>query len=236
MNSNNSSTDTQGIQRSRELIHSCQGLVRSIAWKIHQKLPSSVELDDLIGYGQVGLAEAAQNYDPERGFQFTTFAYYRIRGSILDGLSTMSWFNKADYNSGRYERLANELLNEASGPREVGADKDGDTEWFGTTARSLSMVYLMSQMASEDGRTPEVVDDGTRDPAEQAEAEDVCGRIMSLVDELPEQERSLMKSVYFDGLTLKDAGQLIGISKAWASRLHTRILNSLALRLSSGDD
>ncbi|MEZ6062303.1 MAG: sigma-70 family RNA polymerase sigma factor [Planctomycetaceae bacterium] len=229
-----SSNNSKQAQRSRELIYSCQGLVRSIAWKIHQKLPSSVELDDLIGYGQVGLAEAANNYDPDRGFQFTTFAYYRIRGSILDGLSTMSWFNKADYCSGRYERMANELLDDASETRR--ADTGQDTEWFGTTARSLSMVYLMSQMASEDGRTPEVVDDGTRDPQEQAETEDICGRLISLVAELPEQERALMQSVYFDGLTLKDAGERIGISKAWASRLHTRILNTLALRLSPDND
>ena len=234
MNSHNAKNNAPDLQRSRELIHSCQGLVRSIAWKIHQKLPSSVELDDLIGYGQVGLAEAAKSYDPARGFQFTTFAYYRIRGSILDGLSTMSWFNKADYNSGRYERMANELLNDASGQRD--ADHDSDREWFGTTTRSLSMVYLMSQMTSEDGGMPEVIDDGSRDPQEQAETEDVCGRLMSLVGELPEQEKALMQSVYFEGLTLKDAGERIGISKAWASRLHTRILNSLALKLSPADD
>ncbi len=67
-----------------ELISSHQGLVKSIALKITESLPTQFELDDLIGYGQVGLAEAAQEFDPARGVRFATYAYYRVRGAIYD--------------------------------------------------------------------------------------------------------------------------------------------------------
>lgn len=72
-------------------IEQCQGLVRSLAVRIHRKLPACIELDDLIAYGELGLLEAAQSFDPRRGCQFSTFAYYRIRGAIYDGAAKMGW-------------------------------------------------------------------------------------------------------------------------------------------------
>ncbi len=219
---------TSGKAATPELIHSCQGLVRSLAWKIHQKVPRSVELDDLIGFGQVGLAEAARDYDQNRGVQFTTYAYYRVRGAILDGLSTMAWFSRADYARGRYERAANDLLETAPG------DQAGDdVGWFGQTARSLSMTYIMTQWAGDSGG-PEPVD--PHSPSEDAEESELKVALRMLVDELPEQESTLIKGIYFEGLSIKEAGERIGISKAWASRLHARTLHSLALRMSDSND
>ncbi|MGV2335702.1 MAG UNVERIFIED_CONTAM: hypothetical protein LVR18_16830 [Planctomycetaceae bacterium] len=63
------------------MINGCQGLVRTIAWRVHQRLPKTVDLDDLIGYGQVGLAEAARDFDETKGSQFVTYAWYRVRGA-----------------------------------------------------------------------------------------------------------------------------------------------------------
>jgi RNA polymerase sigma factor for flagellar operon FliA len=212
-----------------ELITSCQGLVRSIAWKIHQRLPRSVELDDLIGYGQVGLAEAARDFDRNRKVQFTTYAYYRVRGAILDGLSSMSWFTKADYARGRYERSANELLTETNE-----ANSGDDVSWFERTTVSLSMSYLMTHYC-EESHACEISDPGVP-PSEVAEAVDLHDIIGELVCNLPHREQALIRGVYFEGLSIKEAGESIGISKAWASRLHTRVLNSLALGMKDDDD
>ena len=211
-----------------DLMHSCQGLVRSIAWKIHQRLPRSVDLDDLIGYGQIGLAEAARDFDQTRGIQFTTYAYYRVRGAVLDGLSTMSWFSKADYSRGRYEQAANAVLRETSSEHGIAEELD----WFTTTTRSLGAAWMMSQFAGDeaDARGAD-----HRSPSEATEADDLKRTMEQVLGTLPEQERSLIQSIYFDGLSIKDAGERIGISKAWASRLHARILNSLALQLSDGN-
>lgn len=208
-----------------ELIQSCQGLVRSIAWKIHQRLPRSIDLDDLIGYGQVGLAEAARDFDSARGVQFTTYAYYRVRGAVLDGLSTMSWFSKADYSRGRYEQGANAVLRESA----AGESISEELVWFAKTTRSLSAAFLISDFASV---CVEKQDSVAVSPAAHAEADDLKRIIEDALSRLTEQERTLIESVYFHGMSIKDAGERIGISKAWASRLHARILHNLGLQLS----
>src|SRR5438045_3523425 len=99
---------TEAFSRERLVIEN-QGLVRAQASQIHRGLPRSVDLDDLIAYGQIGLHEAALSYDPERGGKFSTYAYYRIRGVIFDGLAKMAWFNRAKQQRAMYERAANEL-------------------------------------------------------------------------------------------------------------------------------
>jgi RNA polymerase sigma factor for flagellar operon FliA len=217
---------SSGKRTPNDLIVSCQGLVRSIAWKIHQKLPSSVDLDDLIGYGQLGLAEAARDFDASRGTQFTTYAYYRIRGAVLDGLSRMSWFRKADYSAGRYERLANDVLS-GQEPEQPG---DSDAAWFAQTTRSLGMAFVMTNFV---GGSAELEPIDSHDPAADAETADICSVVRGLLDELPEQEQVLMRAIYFEGLSIKDAGERVAISKAWASRLHARILEQLATKLSA---
>ena len=77
-----------------------QGLVRTIAWRIHCRVPYSVELDDLVAYGQIGLLEALQRFDKDRGMKFATFAWHRIRGAILDGLTKMNWFDRVSFEKG----------------------------------------------------------------------------------------------------------------------------------------
>ena len=117
---------------SGQLIEENQGLVRSLALKIHRKLPPHVELDDLVAYGQIGLAEAARDFDPSRGGRFSTYAYYRIRGAIYDGLSKMNWFSRSEYRRIRYNQMANDTL-EADGvkpPAAEGDDAEGELRWF----------------------------------------------------------------------------------------------------------
>ncbi|MEZ6130731.1 MAG: sigma-70 family RNA polymerase sigma factor [Planctomycetaceae bacterium] len=218
-----------GQKPSADLVMSCQGLVRSIAWKIHQKLPRSIDLDDLVGYGQIGLSEAARDFDQQRGVQFTTYAYYRVRGAILDGLSSMAWFSKADYNRGRYEQAANAILES----RPDDSLPEDDVTWLGQTTRVLSMTWIMTQWGGEgaDSAFSETVT-----PCDVAEAGDLQALLREVIDELPEQQQQLIRGIYFEGLSIKEAGERIGISKAWASRLHARTLDCLALRMTDGND
>ena len=213
----------------QKLMESCQGIVKSLAWKIHQKVPKHVELDDLISYGQLGLAQAARDYDPTRGGQFTTYAYYRIRGAILDGLSQMSWFSRHDYHACRYERQANEVLQVEAPPPEAGASHSDEPGWLGRVSGALTMAYLVTGMEPKPSGTDE-----SSEPASHAIAEEVVQKLRDLIDALPDEPRQLIKSMYFEGQTLTDAGKKLGISKAWASRLHSKTLLRLAhaLRLS----
>ena len=212
------------------LITSCQGLVRSIAWKIHCRVPTHVDLDDLIGYGQVGLAEAARDFDPCREVRFTTFAYYRIRGSIFDGLSTMNWFKKIDYYRGTYEQHANEILESYAG-RPASSNLHEDAQWFRSVAGTLSMVYLFSSFSNAEGNGAGMAQSRERPADESAVLDELQERLLDLIEELPDNAKQLIKGAYFDGLSLKEAGERIGISKAWASRLHAKTLRQLAVWL-----
>jgi len=207
-----------------ELIQQCQGLVRSLAKQIHLTLPPSADLDDLIGYGQLGLAEAARVFNPDVNVKFSTFAYYRIRGAIFDGISKMAWFRRHSAANARYERGANALLEEAS--TEAAADIAADARWLNDVSRSLAVAYLTSQ-----SRPLELEDEDCEDPSAVMADQELSDRLHELLDRLPSEAQSLIRGVYFEGLSLQDAGMRLGVSKSWASRLHSRILDRLGREL-----
>jgi len=223
-----------------QLIDQCQGLVRSLALKIQKGLPRHIELDDLISYGQVGLAEAARDFDPTRGGQFTTFAYYRIRGSIYDGVSKMSWVNRSQYNKLKYEQLAGDVLRlENEDQSAPPATLDGSLGWLKNITGALAIVYLSTSAARDDAGEPlDVEDRDTPMPQASVIDRETHACLHRLIDELPAESQSLVRATYFEGLTLTEAGQRLGIGKAWASRLHAKALQRLArgLRLAGAAD
>jgi RNA polymerase sigma factor FliA len=220
----------------QQLMAEHQGLVRSLAKRIHRGLPAHVELDDLVAYGQMGLAEAAQSFNAQLGSQFSTYAYYRIRGAIYDGLSKMNWFSRAAYkNAARNQQLAGEVL---SVEGEDGSSGDEtlkeDIHWLKRTGGALGVVYLMTHSPSSDEAgegASELADPDAPPPETILARQEVASRLHELLDELPPEAATLMRGVYFEGLTLQDAGQKIGVSKAWACRLHARTLERLARSL-----
>jgi RNA polymerase sigma factor for flagellar operon FliA len=215
-----------------ELVAECQGLVVSLATKIHHSAPPQVELDDLVAYGQVGLAEAARDFDASKGIRFSTYAYYRIRGAIYDGLAKMAWFSRAQYNRMRFERLAAEAMQvDAADTAAVPPNEDDDLRWFKRLTGVLAVVHLASRASDEDddaSSDSSFEDTRTVDPHTAASEHEICERVRNLIEKLPPDAASLMKTVYFEGLSLKEAGERLGIGKAWASRLHARNLERLA--------
>lgn len=216
------------IVSTAELMQQCQGLVRSLAKQIHATLPRSAELDDLIGYGQVGLAEAARVFNPDVNVKFSTFAYYRIRGAIFDGVSKMAWFRKPSASQARYERGANAVLEESLSDtaNDARGDVYADTRWLNDISRTLAVAYLTSQ-----SRPLEFEDDDSEDPAAATADRELSERLHQLVDRLPGEAQSIIRGIYFEGLSLQDAGARLGVSKSWASRLHSRILDRLGREL-----
>jgi RNA polymerase sigma factor FliA len=220
---------------SHQLIVDNQGLVRSLARRIHRSVPSHVDLDDLIAYGQTGLVEAAQGYDSARGTQFSTFAYYRIRGAIYDGLAKMSWLGRPTQQSSRQQKLAGEVLKvEADeNPDAASAGIKDDIGWFTRTARSLGVVYLMSHRgdAESGDEAAGLADSSLPPPPEVLAGRELALRIHDLIASLPTESATLIRALYFEGLTLEEAGKRIGVSKAWACRLHARTLEQLGRSL-----
>ncbi len=144
---------TESRPSREELMQEGQSLVHALAVKIHRNLPVRVDLDDLVAYGEIGLAEAARDYDASFGAQFTTFAYYRVRGAIYDGLAKMTWTSRARYRRLHYERLANEALAEdaARSTNSASPTLEGEAVWFRNMTETLAVVYLSSQSGDAGG-------------------------------------------------------------------------------------
>lgn len=215
----------------RDLIEQGQALVRSLAAKIARNVPMPVDLEDLIADGQVGLAEAAREFDPDQGVQFTTFAYYRIRGAIYDGISKMSWTSRARYRRHRYEQMANAALAESHACGAGAGTLEEEARWFRSVTEKLAIVHLVSRGEDSGGIRESSLEDPRASPAATAAGREICQKLRELVGTLPPAEQRLVQMIYFDGLTLQEAANRLGISKSWASRLHARTLENLARRL-----
>lgn len=209
----------------QQLINEGQALVRSIALKVHRSIPVRVDLDDLISYGQVGLAEAAREFKADEGAQFTTFAYYRIRGAIYDGLSQMSWLSRAQYRRLQYEQRAAAALKES---HDAQSGERDDRSWLQSATEKLAVVYLSTKGEDSSPGAVDTWEDPATPPAAAAAARELGGRLHQLVDRLPEAEGRLIRAIYFEDYTLQEAASRLGISKSWASRLHARSLEQLA--------
>jgi RNA polymerase sigma factor for flagellar operon FliA len=193
-------------------------LVHSLAAKLRSKLGKTMEPGDLVAYGTQGLIEAAHKYDPKQGTAFSTFAYYRVRGAMFDGMRSMGWYSRSDYARFRAEERANEYLaaaaarhTAASAAAPAGAATD-KAEVLGDIAEMLSGVAAVHITSME---------------AEQLlDAED-SQRVRAALATLPEKERQLLDLYYFADMNLEDAGKKLGLSKSWACRLHSRAVNLL---------
>ncbi len=208
--------------------------MRSIAWKIHRKLPRQVDIDDLIAYGQVGLTQAASNFDRQRKNEFNTYAFYRVRGAIFDGLKQMAWFKLRDYDASTYEYQAEEQDRQAALENPAPeADAEG---WLGGMSKRMSVHSLSS--GSETRSDGKLVDERSAAPLTAASDRELRQSLARLIDELPADAKALIRATYFEGVTLTEAGRRLNMSKAWASRLQTRALQRLerGLRLSGQFD
>ena len=216
------------------LINEAQGLVRSIAIRVHRSLPIPMDLDDLIAYGQLGLAESAQKFDPDCGVRFTTFAYYRVRGAIYDGVSKMNWTSRSRLRRMRFREMADDVLQSESSKSETGgeaAGSDDDADWLGRMTERLAIVYLASGDDDSDSNVLSETPDQHEIPSKVVANREMQTTLRKFVDELPVDAKRLINGIYFEGFSLTEAADRAGISKSWASRIHAKSLDQLAQSL-----
>jgi RNA polymerase sigma factor for flagellar operon FliA len=210
-----------------QLVEQHLALVQAIARKLKKTIGTRAEYDDLVAYGSKGLVEAAERFDARPGVAFTTFAYYRIRGAMFDGLRTMGWYSRADYARYRAEERANEYLqSHADRADPGGASQAADAAHpLAAVARVLSGVATVHITSLEAAAT--VADETFAAPDASIDAGRLGPRVRAAVTKLPEKERRLLELYYFEEKTLEEAGQALGLSKSWACRLHARAVDLL---------
>jgi len=206
-------------------------LVHAIAAKLRSRLGKTMEPGDLVGYGTTGLMEAAARFDPKAGASFSTFAYYRIRGAMFDGMRTMGWYSRGDYARFRAEERASEYLAAAAereaaerqaAPDAPRPDPSGTLEALADLLSGVAAIHITSLEAAG-----EQADERARPPDEAVASAEDSRRVRAALAALPARERRLLELYYFGDLRLEEAGKQMGLSKSWASRLHARAVDHL---------
>lgn len=209
-----------------KLVEQHMTLVQGLAAQLRKGIARGVEYEDLVSYGAKGLLEAAERFDPRHGASFSTFAYYRVRGAMMDGVRTMGWYSRADYARYRAEERVNAYLQAESDrvPESALAGEDA-TDLLAGLAQVLDAVASVHIVSME--AASRVIDDGEAPPDELLGQRQADEQVRAAVAALPEKERQLMELYYFQDKTLEEAGSSLGLSKSWACRLHARAVNQL---------
>lgn len=210
--------------------------VRSLAAQVRKQFSATIELEELMAYGQVGLLEAAERFDPKVGANFLTFAHYRIKGAIFDGLRKMGVLRGGDARSTYAADRANAYLGNLSDRESGGGNRGGsiadDIGDISSAVTGLAMVFATS-LEGSDGLQ---ISDESMPADQRIELEQMRRRVRAAIEKLPDKERKLLEGYYFQGKTLEEAGAAIGQSKSWASRLHARAVEELKRLLSEEED
>ena len=201
--------------------------VRSLAATVRKQFSATLDLDELVSYGQIGLLEAADRFDAKVGANFLTFAHYRIKGAIFDGLRKMGVLKGSDarsaYLSERASAYLGNLADREAGGGNRGTRFDDDVKEISDAVTGLAMVFATSLEGAEGLQLA----DESLPPDLRIEQEQLKRRVRAAIEQLPEKERKLLEGYYFQGKTLEEAGAEIGQSKSWASRLHARAIERL---------
>jgi RNA polymerase sigma factor for flagellar operon FliA len=218
-----------------ELITRFLPLVTKVANRLAIGLPATVDKEDLISFGRFGLLDALQKFDHTRGLQFETYAMWRIRGAMIDGLRENDWIprtvrDKAKKIEEAYNRLEQEKLRTPT---------DAEVcEYLGMTEKELQQVLYDTSLATmvsideavgeEDeqktARHTYIVDEMTPRPESVAEAKSLKEVLSKCIDKLPEKERLVVSLFYFEELTLSEIADVMNLSPSRISQLHSKAL------------
>ncbi|WP_311065931.1 RNA polymerase sigma factor FliA [Halomonas sp. DWK9] len=229
----------QGRIKQSELLTQYMPLVRRQALTLQVRLPASIELDDLIQAGMVGLLEALGRFDAAQGATFATFASQRIRGAMMDELRTRDWLPRSVRRSARAVDDAVRRLEQQLGrpPEE------------GEVARELEMPLSEYQQLLNDTNSgqllpfEELVADGGEPAGDDAgnrlfdQLLDAQQRqtLIDAIEALPEREKLLMALYYQEEMNLKEVGAVLGVTESRVSQLHSQAVSRLRARLHEHD-
>lgn len=199
--------------------------VRKLAREIHHKLPRQASYDDLVGFGEVGLVEAARKFDAGAGVAFTTFAYYRVRGAIFDGVRKMTWLPPAARRDVNAQSGADQVAEEAALAPDADVDPAAAAEAFNEAVERLGAVFLLSGL-SDDEHAPEVVDH--TEPGQAIEQRELKENLARAVESLPADQKTLLRQLYFEQVSMTDLAARMKVNKSTISRQHNKAIEALA--------
>jgi len=232
-----------GDQQAREgLILHFSPLVKFVAGRVGVGLPRNVEQSDLISYGMFGLIDAIDKFEPERGFKFETYAVNRIKGAILDELRALDWVPRSVRSRAReIQRSLDELehkLKRSVSEEELAAHMGIPLETLQTQLGEIAGLGFVA--------LDEMIDPGERgsatmgdllsdpkgvDPGSSFEQQESRVVLTDAISRLPERERLVVTLYYYEGLTLAEIGDVLGVTESRICQIHTKSVMSLRNRM-----
>ncbi|WP_422445779.1 FliA/WhiG family RNA polymerase sigma factor [Thermoanaerobacterium sp. DL9XJH110] len=226
-------SDTKDKKAREELIESYLPLVKHVVNRISISLPPYLDYEDLISYGIFGLLQAIDRYDASRGVKFETYAYARIKGSIIDELRKLDWVpqnvrKKAKQLQNAYAELEQNLGRTVT-------DQDVCRQ-LNISAEELQAIYkevaFTTVLSFEELISVEDRREGSSRPDTYVEKEEVKKMLGEAVDRLPPQEKLVITLYYYEGLNLKEISEVLNLSAGRVSQLHTKAILRLRGSLS----
>jgi len=228
-----------GAQSRQDWVEQYAPLVKRIAHHIMAKLPASVEVDDIIQAGMMGLMDAISRYEETQGAQFETYAAQRIRGAMLDELRSCDWLPRGIRKNMRTIEKAMHALEQTLGrqPSEQEIAQRLDMPLAGyqqmlQEARGHQLVYYEDY---SDGDDEHFLDrhagHSHPSPLENLVEEDMRERLIAAIEDLPEREKLMMGLYYEQDLNLREIGEVLGVSESRVCQLHTQAIARLRAML-----
>lgn len=230
-----------------ELIVHHMRTVKYIAGRMAIHVPSSVEMDDLVGWGVLGLLDAVEKFDHTQNIKFTTYASIRIRGAIIDQIRSLDWAPRSLRNTAREvakarDKLRQELKREPS-PGEI-ADSIGTTQDHveDTLAQlqTAQVLALDSYLPAEDSSSARKIDltsdASAPSPSAVAEDREKRQRVIEAIMQLPDQQQKVLNLYYYEELTLKEIGVVLEVSESRICQVHRAAMKGLRKTIQEGED
>jgi RNA polymerase sigma factor for flagellar operon FliA len=230
--------------RDQLLVH-YSPLVKYVAGRVAAGLPQNVEQADLISYGIFGLIDAVEKFDPARGYKFETYAIARIKGAILDELRSIDWVPRSVRAKARaleraYTKL--EAIHRRSPTDEEVAGELGlSDEQFQALLGQLSFVGVVAldELLSAGGERGETmtlgdtIPDSGDGPVGVYEVEEMRQLLAQSINRMPEREKIVLTLYYYEGLTLAEIGQVLGVTESRVCQIHTKAVLQLRSKITA---
>jgi RNA polymerase sigma factor for flagellar operon FliA len=239
--------NANGKSDKNQLLKEHAPLVKRLAYQLRAKLPSSVEVDDLIQAGMIGLLDAVNRYEESHGAQFETYAVQRIRGAMLDELRSTDWLPRNLRQNMRKIEVAMSALQQKLGrmPTEIEVAKSmkmtlADYQDLLSESSGHQLIYYEDYHDDDehDSFLDRFCADVSGDPLSGLLQDDFRDALIAAIDSLPAREKLLMGLYYEQELNLKEIGAVMGVSESRVCQLHSqavaRIRSSLRSQLWTG--
>ena len=227
--------------RERLILHYAP-LVKYVASRVATGLPASVEQADLVSYGMFGLIDALEKFEPARGNKFETYAIPRIKGAIIDELRAMDWVPRSvRFKAREIERAYSDLesmLKRAPSEKEVAARLGVTLRELHDVITQISFVSVLAldellSVGSDRGEQVSLLDtlaDRGSDVSMGLEGQETRGLLAAAINSLSEREKIVVTLYYFEGLTLAEIGDILGVTESRVCQIHTKAVNQLRLQ------